>query len=157
LGLANGERAQARTIVIATGAEYRRLELDNLSEFEGTSVHYWASPLEGRLCDGQEVAIVGGGNSEGEGVVDLARLAKEVWLLCRGPSLEETMSRYLIDRIGAQSNIEVLNQTKVVSLKGEQGALDSVTWRHLPSGRDTTHTIHHLFLFIGAQPNTTWL
>jgi thioredoxin reductase (NADPH) len=157
LGLANGERVQTRTVVIATGAEYRRLDIENLPEFEGTSVHYWASPLEGKLCAGQEVAIVGGGNSAGQGAVYLAGQAAKVCLLCRGPSLEATMSRYLIDRIGALPNVEVLNETSIVGLKGEQGALDSVTWRHLPSGKQTTREIRHLFLFIGAQPNTKWL
>jgi thioredoxin reductase (NADPH) len=157
LGLANGERVQARTVVIATGAEYRRLDVENLAEFEGTSVHYWASPLEGRLCGGQEVVIVGGGNSAGQGAVYLAGQAAKVWLLCRGPSLEATMSRYLIDRIAAQPNIEVLNETKVVGLTGEQGVLNSITWRHTRSGNETRRDIRHLFLFIGAQPNTKWL
>ena len=157
LGLANGERVQARSVVIATGAEYRRLDVGNLPEFEGTSVHYWASPLEGRLCGGQEVAIVGGGNSAGQGAVYLASQAAKVWLLCRGPSLEATMSRYLIDRIAAQPNIAVLNNTKIVTLEGANGVLQAITWRHLPSGKETTRDIHHLFLFIGAAPNTKWL
>ena len=157
MGLANGERVQTRTVVIATGAEYRRLDIENLQEFEGTSVHYWASPLEGRLCGGQEVVIVGGGNSAGQGAVYLASQAAKVWLICRGPSLEATMSRYLIDRIAAQPNIEVLNDTKIVALRGEQGVLDSITWQHIPSGKETTRNIRHLFLFIGAQPNTKWL
>jgi thioredoxin reductase (NADPH) len=157
LGLVNGERVQARAVVIATGAEYRRLDAENLSEFEGTSVHYWASPLEGKLCGGQEVVIVGGGNSAGQGAVYLATQAAKVWLLCRGPNLDATMSRYLIERIAAQPNIEVLNGTKIVALKGEEGVLDSITWRHVASGKETTREIRHLFLFIGAEPHTKWL
>jgi thioredoxin reductase (NADPH) len=157
LGLANDERVAARAVVIASGARYQRLEVENLGDFESTSVHYWASPIEGRLCAGQEVALVGAGNSAGQAVVYLAGQVAKVWLLMRGPSLEASMSRYLIDRIAGLRNVEVLPQTVVSALEGRDGALDAVRWRHLPSGTETRRPIRHVFLFIGARPQTEWL
>jgi len=157
LTMANGEHARARTIVIATGAVYRRLDCSNLAEYESASVHYWASPLEAKLCDGQEVALVGAGNSAGQAVVYLASQAKKVWLLARGRSLEASMSRYLIQRISGLSNVEVLLHTEVSALEGRGGFLEAVRWRHLPSGTETLRDIRHLFLFIGAAPNTAWV
>jgi thioredoxin reductase (NADPH) len=157
VGLANAEQVRARTVVIASGAKYRRLEVANLAEFEGTGVHYWASPLEGKLCAGQEVALVGAGNSAGQGAVYLAGQVAKVWLLVRGESLEASMSRYLVDRIAALSNVEVLPYTYVSALEGQGGVLEAVRWRHLPSGEETRRQIRHLFLFIGADPNTSWL
>jgi thioredoxin reductase (NADPH) len=155
LRLINGERALARAVVIASGARYRRLQLDNLAEFEASSVHYWASPLEAKLCAGQEVALVGAGNSAGQAIVYLARRARKVWVLVRGDSLEKSMSRYLIDRISGFANVEVLTGAQITRLDGANGVLDSVTWRQ--SGDEVTHRIGHLFLFIGADPNTDWL
>jgi thioredoxin reductase (NADPH) len=157
LGLANDERVSARTVVIASGATYRRLAIANLGDFEGACVHYWASPLEGKLCAGQEVALVGAGNSAGQGVVYLASRVAKVWLLARGPSLEASMSRYLVDRIAALPNVEVLVQTEVSALEGQGGILEAIRWHHLPSGQETRRPIRHLFLFIGADPNTAWL
>src|SRR5437667_386372 len=157
LGLANDERVSARAVVIASGARYRRLDVPNLAEFEGSSVHYWASPLEGKLCAGQEVALVGAGNSAGQAVVYLASQVAKVWLLVRGRSLDASMSRYLVDRLAALPNIEVLVQTEVTALEGRGGMLETVRWRHLPSGEQTRRPIRHLFLFIGADPNTAWL
>src|SRR5258706_15150172 len=157
VALANAERVRARTIIIASGAKYRRLDIENLSAFEGTSVHYWATPLEGRLCAGQEVALVGGGNSAGQAVVYLASQVAKVWMIVRAPSLAASMSRYLIERIAALPNVEMLTQTKVTPLEGEGGALHAVRWRRLPSGEETTRPIRHLFLFIGAEPNTSCL
>jgi len=157
LGLANDERVSARSVVIASGAQYRRLEVANLASFEGSSVHYWASPLEGKLCAGQEVALVGAGNSAGQAVVYLARQVAKVWLIARGPSLEASMSRYLVDRIAALPNVEVVVQTEVSALEGQGGVLEAVRWRHLSSGQETRRPIRHLFLFIGAEPNTAWL
>ena len=157
LTLSNAERVRARTVIIASGARYRRLEIENLSAFEGSSVHYWASPLEGRLCAGQEVALVGAGNSAGQAAVYLASQVAKVWMIVRGTSLAASMSRYLIDRIGALSNVEVLTQTKVSALEGEGGVLSAIRWRHLPSGEESRRAIRHLFLFIGAEPNTSWL
>jgi thioredoxin reductase (NADPH) len=157
LGLANDERVSARAVLIASGARYRRLAVANLAAFEGSSVHYWASPLEGKLCTGQEVALVGAGNSAGQAVVYLADRVAKVWLLVRGPSLAASMSRYLADRIAALPNVEVLVQTEVFALEGQGGALEAIRWRHLPSGQETRRPIRHLFLFIGADPNTDWL
>ncbi|HYK78009.1 MAG TPA: FAD-dependent oxidoreductase [Micropepsaceae bacterium] len=157
VALSNAERVRARTIIIASGAKYRRLDIENLSAFEGSSVHYWATSLEGRLCAGQEVVLVGGGNSAGQAAVYLASQVAKVWMIVRGPSLAASMSRYLIERITALPNVEVLTQTKLSALEGEGGALHAVRWRHLPSGEETTRPIRHLFLFIGADPNTSWL
>ena len=155
--LANDERVAARAVVIASGARYRRLDIANLAAFEGSSVHYWASPLEARLCAAQEVALVGAGNSAGQAAVYLASQAAKVWLIVRGRGLEASMSRYLIDRISSQPNIEVLTQTEVNGLEGEGGILETIRWRHLASKEETTRRIRHLFLFIGAEPNTDWL
>src|SRR6202035_2977275 len=120
-------------------------------------VHYWASPLEGKLCAGQEVALVGAGNSAGQAVVYLASQVAKVWLLARGRSLEASMSRYLVDRINGLSNVEVLLQTEVAGLEGHDGVLEAVRWRQVGSGAEVRRPIRHLFLFIGAEPNTHWL
>ncbi|MDB5474520.1 MAG: cyclic nucleotide-binding protein [Phenylobacterium sp.] len=157
LRLANGEAVRARSVVLASGARYRRLDLPSLARFEANSVHYWASPLEGRLCAGQEVALVGGGNSAGQAVVYLAGQAKKVWLLVRGPGLEASMSRYLIERIAGLSNVEVVPHVEVSSLTGAGGRLAQLGWRDLRSGAETRRPVQHLFLFIGAEPNTDWL
>jgi len=144
-------------VVIASGARYRSLEAKNLAAFEGACVHYWASPLEGKLCTRQEVALVGGGNSAGQAAVYLADQNATVWLLVRGPSLEATMSRYLIDRIAAHPNIKLVAQVEVTALDGTGDVLEAVRLRHRPSGRETRQAVRHLFLFIGADPNTAWL
>ncbi len=157
LRLANDERVRARAVVIASGARYRRLGVENLSAFEGSSVHYWASPLEATLCAGQEVALVGAGNGAGQAVVYLASEVRKLWLLARGASLDESMSRYLVERIAGLRNVEVLLQTEVSALEGRDGALEAIRWRHTPSGAETRRSMHHLFLFIGADPNTSWL
>ena len=157
LRLANGERARARTVVVASGAKYRRLHLENLSEFEGSGVHYWASPLEGKLCAGQEVALVGAGNSAGQATVYLSSLVAKVWLIARGRGLEASMSRYLVDRIASLPNVEVLLGTEVFALEGRGGLLEAIRTRHVPSGEETRRPLRHLFLFIGADPNTSWL
>ncbi len=157
LNLTGGQTVKARAVVIASGAEYRRLEVSNLSEFEGAHVHYWASPLEAQLCAGQDVALVGAGNSAGQAAVYLASHAKKVWMIVRGESLDATMSRYLCDRIAAQPNIEVVTETVVVALSGEKGELEKVTWRARHGGPTVTRDIRHLFLLIGAAPNTDWL
>jgi thioredoxin reductase (NADPH) len=156
LKLSNSERAMARSIVIATGARYRRLAVDGLEAFEGASVHYWASPLEAKLCSGQEVALVGAGNSAGQAAVYLASHVAKVWLLVRGPDLAASMSRYLVDRIAGLSNVEVLTQTNVTGLEGRGGVLEAIRWRQ-KSGEDVRRPMQHLFLFIGADPNTQWL
>ena len=157
LRLSNNEKVKTRSIVIASGARYRRLTVDGLERFEGSSVHYWASPLEAKLCAAQEVALVGAGNSAGQAVVYLASQAAKVWLLVRGRNLEFGMSQYLVDRIKGLSNIEVLTQTNVTGLEGKDGTLEAIRWRSDTSREEVRRSIQHLFLFIGAEPNTDWL
>jgi thioredoxin reductase (NADPH) len=157
LRLANDECASARSVVLASGARYRRLAVENLDAFESTSVHYWASPLEGKLCSGQEVALVGAGNSAGQAVVYLASQVAKVWMLVRGGDLAASMSRYLVDRIAGLPNVEVLTRTEVTGLEGGDGMLEAVRWRQGASGQEMRRPIRHVFLFIGADPNTDWL
>jgi thioredoxin reductase (NADPH) len=156
LDVGDGERVRARTVVIASGARYRRLDLANLSQFEGASVHYWASPIEARLCEGQEIALVGAGNSAGQAAVYLAGQVEKVWLIVRGASLAASMSKYLIERIEAQPNIEVVLRTEVTGLHGGENLTD-VSWRNADTGEETMRRIRHLFLLVGADPNTDWL
>ena len=157
LKLSNNERVSARSVVIASGARYRQLAVDGLASFEAASVHYWASPLEGKLCAGQEVALVGAGNSAGQAVVYLASQVAKVWLLVRGRDLASSMSRYLVDRITGLSNVEVLTQTTVTGVEGRDAMLEAIRWRAGSSGEEVRRPIQHLFLFIGADPNTDWL
>jgi thioredoxin reductase (NADPH) len=156
LNLASGEVVQARSVVLASGARYRRLDVPGMADVECDSVHYWASAIERSLCAGEEVALVGGGNSAGQAVVYLAAQAKKVWLLVRGPGLEATMSRYLIDRIRSQPNVELLPHTEIVGLEGQDGALQAVRWRK-QDGEEGRAEMRNLFLFIGAEPNSDWL
>jgi thioredoxin reductase (NADPH) len=157
LTLQTGERVRARSVVLATGARYRRLNIANLDTFESTSVHYWASPLEARLCANQEVALVGAGNSAGQAAVYLASQKVKVWMLVRRHDLAETMSRYLVDRVRGLSNIEVVTGATVSGLAGHDGMLEAVSWRFGDAGKEIRRPISHLFLFIGADPNTDWL
>ncbi|PVE22658.1 thioredoxin reductase [Microvirga sp. KLBC 81] len=154
--LLNGDKARARSVVIATGARYRRLDVPDLERFEGACVHYWASPLEGKLCAGQEVALVGGGNSAGQAAVYLASRVAKVWLLVRGRDLGASMSRYLVDRIEGLPNVEIITQAQITGLEGQPGRLEAVRWR-LGTGEEIRRPMRHLFLFIGALPNTQWL
>jgi thioredoxin reductase (NADPH) len=153
--LLNQERVHARSVVIATGARYRRLEVADLERFEGACVHYWASPLEAKLCSGQEVALVGAGNSAGQAAVYLAGRVAKVWLLVRGRDVGSSMSRYLVERIEGLANVEIMTQAQVSGLEG-QNHLEMVRWR-LASGEEVRRPVRHLFLFIGASPNTQWL
>jgi len=158
LYLGDGRSVQASTVVVATGARYRHLDVPNLRDFEGRGVWYWASPIEARLCRNEEIVLVGGGNSAGQAAVFLRRFAAKIWMLVRGPSLAESMSRYLIDRIEAAENIEVLTQTEIVALHGSpEKQLERVRWRNNVTGEQTEKPIRHVFLFIGADPATTWL
>ena len=154
--LATGERIQARSVVIATGARYRRLGVEHLEQYEGSAVHYWASPLEADLCANQEVALIGGGNSAGQATVYLSARAKRVTLIARRP-LSETMSQYLIDRIEAQPNIDVVIGCEVTALEGRDEDLHAVTWRDRKTGAEHRREVRYLFSFIGAEPNTDWL
>ena len=157
LKLANDEVVHSRSLVIASGARYRRLDIANLSEFESSCVHYWASPIEIRLCAGQEVALVGAGNSAGQAVVYLAAQVKKVWLVVRGAGLEATMSQYLVERIRALPNVEIVTRSEICGLEGANGTLAAVRWKNRDSGAETARALGHIFLFIGADPNTDWL
>jgi thioredoxin reductase (NADPH) len=158
LRLEDGRRVKASTVVVATGARYRRLDVPNLRDFEGRGVWYWASPIEARLCRNEEIVLVGGGNSAGQAAVFLRNFAAKIWMLVRGPSLAENMSQYLIDRIKAIDNIEVLTQTEIVALYGSrEKRLERVRWRNNLTGEETELPIRHVFLFIGADPATAWL
>jgi thioredoxin reductase (NADPH) len=156
LALATGERVQARSIVIATGARYRRLGVERLEEFEGSSIHYWASPLEADLAADQDVALVGGGNSAGQASVFLASRARHVTLVARRP-LAATMSRYLIERIESLPNVDVVIGCEISKLEGASGELEAITIHDRASGTEQRHPARYLFSFIGAEPNTDWL
>ena len=157
LVLAKDERVRARALVIASGARYRRLPVAKLELFEGSGVHYWASPLEAKLCVDQEVALVGGGNSAGQAVVYLASHAKKVYLLLRGPDIGAHMSTYLVERIEGLANVEIVTRANVIALEGSEGGLQEVRWRQDTADAEVCKQIRHLFLFIGADPNTAWL
>ena len=134
LKLASGERVSARSVVIASGVNYRRLAVENLDAYEGASVHYWASQIEARLCADQEVVVVGAGNSAGQGIVFLASHVAKVWVLARGGDLDSTMSRYLVDRITGLANVEVLTHTQISALEGADGMLSAVHWHRAATG-----------------------
>jgi thioredoxin reductase (NADPH) len=157
LKLAGDESVSARSVVVASGAQYRRLSVADIEAFEGSSVHYWASPFEAKLCAGQEVALVGAGNSAGQAAVYLASQVAKVWLLARGANLEASMSRYLVDRISGLANIEVVTKAQISGLEGSEGMLKAIRWRQGSSAEEIRRPIRHLFLFIGAEPNTKWL
>jgi thioredoxin reductase (NADPH) len=158
LDLEGGECIRARTVVVASGARYRRPALREIADFEGRGVWYWASPNEARLCAGEEIVLVGGGNSAGQGAVFLSAHAAKVRMMVRGPGLAESMSRYLIDRIAAAPNIELMTQTEIVGLSGTPHAgLEGVRWRDHRTGAETEAPIRNVFLFIGADPATEWL
>src|ERR1700694_2606763 len=158
LQLADGRAMRSRTVTIATGARYRRPDCANLKAMEGRGVWYWASPIEAKMCAGQEVVLVGGGNSAGQAAVFLAGHASEVWMLVRGAGLAASMSKYLIDRIAGIANIELRTRTEIVGLTGErQSGVESVTWRHRDTKQEETRPIRHVFLFLGADPTTEWL
>jgi thioredoxin reductase (NADPH) len=154
----DGERIQARTVVVASGARYRHPTIADIGRFEGRGIWYWASQIEARLCAGEEVALVGGGNSAGQGAVFLSAHASKVRMMVRGPGLAESMSRYLIDRIAATPNIELMTETELVALSGAAGAnLEGVRWRDRRAGKETEAAIRNVFLFVGADPATEWL
>jgi len=155
--LSNGVTVRGRTIVIASGARYRRPDVDKLEELEGAGISYWASPIEAKLCAGEEVALVGGGNSAGQACVFLAPQVEKLNLIVRRP-LEQTMSKYLIDRIKALPNVALHIGKEVVALDGDRASgLQGVTFRCRATGSEHHCDLNHLFLFIGADPNTDWL
>jgi thioredoxin reductase (NADPH) len=149
-------RVPARTVIIATGAAYRRLDLENLSQFEGAGVYYGATFIEAQLCRDHELVVVGGGNSAGQAAVYLAQTAGHVHLLVRAKGLAATMSRYLIRRIEDNPAITLRTETEIVGLEGGR-ELERVRWRHLPSGDVETRDIRHVFVMTGASPSTAWL
>ncbi|CAO3409076.1 FAD-dependent oxidoreductase [Azospirillum largimobile] len=149
---------QAQTVVIASGARYRRPDIPDLEAFKGAGLSYWASPIEAKLCRGQEVVLLGGGNSAGQAVVFLAPFVEKLHLVIRGGGLEASMSRYLIDRIMALPNVELHTGSEIVKLDGDASAgLSGVTLRNRSTGTERHLSARHLFLFIGADPNTAWL
>jgi thioredoxin reductase (NADPH) len=154
--LANGESVRARAILVATGAEYRKLQLPDLARFEGVGVYYGATYVEAQRCDGEDVIVVGGGNSAGQAATFLSRSSRHVHVLIRGPSLAESMSRYLIQRIEETANITLHRRTTIVGLEGGEH-LETVTWSDDATGERTTHPIRHVFTMAGASPNTAWL
>jgi thioredoxin reductase (NADPH) len=158
LQLSDKRRLRCRTVVIASGAAYRRPSVPRLSEFDGRGVWYWASALEATRCANAEVAIVGGGNSAGQAAVFLAQHASKVFILIRGPGLAASMSRYLIDRLRATPNIELRTYTALTQLHGDPAhGLTAVSWRDLQSGVEENRPIRNVFLFVGADPETHWL
>jgi thioredoxin reductase (NADPH) len=158
LALDGGDLVRARSVVVASGARYRRPEIENLDKFEGRGVWYWASPIEARLCAEQEIALVGGGNSAGQAAVFLSGHARKVHMMIRGGGLGASMSRYLIERIEATPNIELVFNSEIVALEGpEDGPLERVRWRSRLSVEESTLDIRNLFLFAGADPATGWL
>jgi thioredoxin reductase (NADPH) len=151
-----GRFLRAKSIVVASGARYRRPEIENLDAFEGRGVWYWASPIEARLCANQDVVLVGGGNSAGQAAVFLSGHARKVYMMIRGGGLGASMSRYLIERIEATSNIELMFNTEVIGLEGSE-TLERVRWRSRLAPEQYTLDIRNLFLFVGADPATGWL
>jgi thioredoxin reductase (NADPH) len=154
--LENGARISTRTVVIATGAQYRKLPLENLSRFEGAGVYYGATFVEAQLCGGEEVIVVGGGNSAGQAAVFLTQTAKRVYMLVRSAGLAASMSRYLIRRIENSPTITLRPQTEIVALEGDNH-LNSAYWRNGKTGQTEKHEISHIFVMTGADPNTRWL
>jgi thioredoxin reductase (NADPH) len=154
--LRDGSRVLARAVVIATGARYSKLPLNNLARFEGAGVYYGATFVEAQLCKGEDVIVVGGGNSAGQAAVFLAETTNHVYLLVRSDGLADTMSRYLIRRIEQHPKITLLPHTEVAALAGEKH-LERVTWRNNQTGATATKDILHLFIMTGAVPNTSWL
>jgi thioredoxin reductase (NADPH) len=153
--LENGNRISTRSIVIATGAEYRKIR-ENLSRFEGAGVYHAATFVEAQSCGGEEVIVVGGGNSAGQAAVFLAQTAKRVYMLVRSSGLAASMSRYLIRRIENNPAITLLPQTEIVAVEGSDH-LNSVHWRNGKTGQTEKHEISHIFIMTGADPNTSWL
>jgi thioredoxin reductase (NADPH) len=152
-----GQSLRAKSIVVASGARYRRPEIENLDAFEGRGVWYWASPIEARLCVGQDVVLVGGGNSAGQAAVFLSGHARKVHMIIRGGGLGASMSRYLIERIEAAPNIELIFNAEVIGVEGGDGSLERVRWKSRLGPEQHHFDVRNLFLFVGADPATRWL
>ncbi|MNK96970.1 Alkyl hydroperoxide reductase subunit F [compost metagenome] len=157
LELDGGKSVTARSVVIASGARYRRPDITNIDGFEGNGVSYWASPIEAKLCAGEEIVLVGGGNSAGQAIVFLAPQVKTLHLVVRR-ALEDTMSQYLIDRIKALPNVQLHMHCEVDAINGDNATgISSARLRNRLDGSVNTLPLHHLFLFIGADPNAGWI
>jgi len=151
-----GQQVSTRAVIIASGAEYRKLDLANRSAFEGSGIYYGATPMEAQLCVGDEVVVVGGGNSAGQAAVFLSATSRRVHMLVRGPGLADTMSRYLIRRIEENPAIVLRTHTQIVAVEGTQ-QLERIEWRDSRTGAVESHDIRHVFMMTGADPNTSWL
>jgi thioredoxin reductase (NADPH) len=157
LKLGGDRKIAARTVIVASGARYRRPEIDNIDTFEGAGISYWASSIEAKLCEGEEIALIGGGNSAGQAVVFLAPQVKRLHLIVRR-ALEETMSRYLIERIAALPNVEIHPHCEVIALEGDRlSGLSGALLRDRTDDSEHRFAVRHMFLFIGADPNATWI
>jgi len=156
LSLENGGGIAARSIVLATGAQYNKPKVENLAQFEGQGIYYAATAMEAQLCTGEEIVVVGGGNSAGQAAVFLAETVRKVYMLVRGKELSETMSRYLIQRIVENPGIELHHQTEIVALEGDSH-LERVTWLNRATHEESVHDIRHVFVMAGASPRTDWL
>jgi thioredoxin reductase (NADPH) len=158
IALDNGISIYGLTVVIASGARYRRPAIDKLGQFEGTSVSYWATPIEANLCAGRNVVLVGGGNSAGQAAVFLSSFVKRLRLVVRAAGLEASMSRYLIDRVSATQNVELFPHMAVTGISGtDEGLLQSVDLTCQHTGNQRQLDAEHMFLFIGAEPSSQWL
>jgi thioredoxin reductase (NADPH) len=156
LALENGDILKARSIIIASGAQYKTPNVANLKQFEGNGIYYAATFMESQLCGGDEVVVIGGGNSAGQAAIFLAETAQKVYMLVRGKTLSETMSRYLTQRITTHPGIELHLETELVSLEGESH-LQRVAWLDRSSGKSLTRDIRHVFVMAGASPRSDWL
>ncbi len=159
LELKNGRRVPTRSVVIASGAIYRRPALPNLAHYEGRGIYYWASPVEAKLCKGETVVLIGGGNSAGQAAVYLSSHAARVHMLIRGPSLEASMSHYLIERLAGLPNVVLHPRTEVCALQGDENGLSGLQYCTREDGAERVGAlpVRRLFLFVGADPNTEWL
>jgi thioredoxin reductase (NADPH) len=156
LTIVGGKAIRARSVVIASGAQYRRLSVKNQSDFENRGLYYAATAMESLLCRGREIIVVGGGNSAGQASVFLSNVAKHVHHIIRGPSLESTMSQYLISRIESSPHITLYTESEIETLEGNQ-ALEAVTWVNRRTGGKITRPVTSVFVMIGAEPNAGWL
>jgi thioredoxin reductase (NADPH) len=156
LTLENGAIIETRSIVIATGAQYNKPNVGNLGQFEGQGIYYAATAMEAQLCTGEEIIVIGGGNSAGQAAVFLAETVNKVHMLVRGKELSETMSRYLIQRTVENPAIELHYQTETVALAGDSH-LERVTWLNHATEEESVHDIRHVFVMAGASPRTDWL
>jgi thioredoxin reductase (NADPH) len=156
LTLENGGLIDTRSIVIAAGAQYNKPNVENVEQFEGQGIYYAATFMEAQLCTGEEIIVVGGGNSAGQAAAFLAETVRKVYMLVRGKELSETMSRYLVQRIVENPVIELHFQTEIAALAGDSH-LERVTWLNRATGEESVHDIRHVFVMAGASPRTDWL